>query len=99
MGNKVVDQLAEGGDVGKRVSCLPDEVQLVLSDIAESVREGLLALAATTGMAVLSELMEAERTELCGPIHDKNPDRVAVRGGSTVTSVVLGGRKVPIRRP
>lgn len=99
MGNKVVDQLVEGGDVGERVSRLPDEVQVALSDIAESVREGLLALAATTGMAVLSELMETERTELCGPIHDKNPDREAVRGGTTETSVVLGGRKVPIRRP
>src|SRR5690606_3671765 len=99
MGNKVVDQLVEGGDVGERVSRLPDEVQVALSDIAESVREGLLALAATTGMAVLSERMETERTELCGPIHDKNPDREAVRGGTTETSVVLGGRKVPIRRP
>jgi transposase-like protein len=44
-------------------------------------------------------MMEAERTGLCGPRDAKSPDRAFTRGGTTVTSVVLGGRKVPIRRP
>src|SRR5680860_1193649 len=43
--------------------------------------------------------MESERTVLCGPIHAKDPGREATRGGTTETSVVLGGRRVPIRRP
>ena len=43
--------------------------------------------------------METERVGLCGPIHDKNPDREAVRGGTTPSSVVLGARRVPIHRP
>lgn len=80
-------------------SRLPDEVQLALSDIAEVAREGLLALSVTAGLAVLGEMMEAERTALCGPVHAKEPGRTYVRGGTTPTSVVLGGRKVPIRRP
>lgn len=99
MGNKVVDELAGVGDMGGAVSRLPDEVQVALSGIAQAAREGLLALSVRTGLAVLAEMMETERAELCGPIHDKNPDRVAVRGGTTPTSVVLGGRRVPMRRP
>jgi len=58
-----------------------------------------LALSVTAGLAVLGEMMEAERTALCGPVNAKVPGREFVRGGSTATSVVLGGRKVPIRRP
>lgn len=99
MGNNVVDEVADVGDMDQAVGRLPDEVQLVLSDIAGVAREGLLALSVSTGLAVLAEMMETERTGLCGPIHEKNPDRVATRGGSTPTSVVLGGRRVPVRRP
>jgi putative transposase len=99
MGTKVVDEVAGSGDMDQAVSRLPDAVQVALGGIAEAAREGLLALSVTTGLAVLAEMMETERTGLCGPIHDKNPDRAAVRGGTTPTSVVLGGRRVPIRRP
>lgn len=81
------------------LSGLPDEVQLALSDIAAVTREGLLALSVTAGFAVLNEMMEAERTVLCGPKDAKDPGREFVRNGTTPTSVVLGGRKAPIRRP
>lgn len=99
MGRNVVDEVAGVGGMDQAVSHLPNEVQVALTGIAEAAREGLLALSVSTGLAVLTEMMEAERTGLCGPIHEKNPDRVATRGGTTPTSVVLGGRRVPIRRP
>jgi transposase-like protein len=92
--SRVVDHVEDTG-----LSRLPDEVALALVDIGEVAREGLLALSVTAGLAVLAEMMEAERTGLCGPRDAKNPDRAFTRGGTTVTSVVLGGRKVPIRRP
>ena len=90
----VVDRGVDGG-----LSRLPDEVRLVLADIGEVAREGLLALSVTAGLAVLSEMMEAERTALCGRRDVKNPGRDFTRGGTTATPVVLGGRRVPIRRP
>lgn len=93
-GLRVIDQVeVDEADLGR----LPDEVQLALSDIAGVAREGLLALSVTTGLAVLAEMMEAERTGLCGPVHAKDPDRGHVRGGGTQMSVVLGGRRVPMR--
>jgi len=93
---RVVDDI-DGAELGE--SRLPDEVQLALSDIAEVAREGLLALSVAAGLAVLGEMMEAERTVLCGPRDAKDPRRSYVRGGTTPTSAVLGGRKVPVRRP
>ena len=94
---RVVDDV-DGLD-GEELAGLPDGVQLALVDIAEVAREGLLALSVTAGLAVLAEMMEAERTALCGPAHARESGRLFTRGGSTPTSVVLGGRKVPIRRP
>jgi len=84
------DETAEG---------LPDVVQLALVGIAEAAREGLLALSVTAGMAVLAEMLELDRVALCGPKDVKDPDRTYVRNGTTATSAVLGGRKVPFRRP
>jgi putative transposase len=90
--------LVDGAD-DEIVAGLPDEVRLALVGIAEAAREGLLALSVTAGMAVLGELMELDRVALCGPRDAKDPNREFVRNGTTPTSVVLGGRRVPIRRP
>jgi putative transposase len=78
---------------------LPDEVHVALSYIAGVAREGLLALSVSTGLAVMAEMMEAEIAAVVGPKHAKLPDRSAVRHTPTPTSVVLGGRKVPMSRP
>jgi transposase-like protein len=91
---RVADHVEDAG-----LSRLPDEVTLALADIGEVAREGLLALSVTAGLAVLGEMMEAERTGLCGPRDAKDSDRRFGRNGTAPTSVVLGGRKVPIRRP
>jgi len=91
---RLVDELDD-----EEVEELPGEVQLALVGIAEAAREGLLALSVTAGLAVLGEMLELDRAALCGPKDVKDPDRDYVRNGTTPTSVVLGGRKVPVRRP
>ena len=100
MEQNVSDERADVVDHGENTGLrrLPDEVVLALADIGEVAREGLLALSVTAGLAVLGEMMEAERTVLCGPRDAKDPARGHTRGGTTATSVVLGGRRVPIRR-
>jgi putative transposase len=72
--------------------------ELVL--FATRMREGLLAASVAIGLEVMSDLMEAEVTELAGPKgkHHK-ADRTAYRHGSEDGAVVLGGRKVPVSRP
>lgn len=78
---------------------LADEVSVALTAIAGAAREGLLAMSVTAGLQVMATMLEDERSRLCGPIHAKLTDREATRGGSTPSSLVLGGRKIPMRRP
>ena len=78
---------------------MPDTVTLAMADLAETVREGLLALAVGAGFGVMELMMAESVTGLCGPKGVHDPDRSAVRHGSEEGSVTLGGRRVPVRRP
>ena len=78
---------------------VPAEVLVSLGEIAESAREGLLALAVGTGVQVMYAMMDADVAALVGPKGKHQPDRVAVRHGSEVGSVTLGGRRLGVRRP
>jgi transposase-like protein len=62
-------------------------------------RTELLELAVRTGIKVLEAMMEEDRTTLCGARYAHEPDRAASRAGSVASAVVLGGRKVAVRRP
>lgn len=67
---------------------------------AARMREGLLAASVGIGLEVMAELMEAEVTELAGPKGKHNSTgRAAYRHGAEDGAVVLGGRKLPVRRP
>jgi putative transposase len=78
---------------------IPDEVSVALAEIAESAKEGLLALAVGAGLQVMQALMEESVTALAGPRGKHDPDRAAVRHGLERGSVTLGGRRVPVQRP
>ena len=78
---------------------MPDNVTLAMADLAETVKEGLLALAVGAGFGVMEVMMQESVTGLCGPKGLHDPDRSAVRHGSEDGSVTLGGRRVPVRRP
>ncbi len=73
---------------------VPDEVTIAMGEIAEDMREGLLALAVGAGLQVMAALMEADVAAVCGPRGKHNPGRTAVRHGSERGSVTLGGRRV-----
>lgn len=92
---RVVDR----DDVEVVADGLSDEVTVALAGIAGAAREGLLALSVAAGLSVMATMLEDERVRVCGPIHAKLTGRGATRGGTTPSSVVLGGRKVPVRRP
>jgi putative transposase len=66
---------------------------------ADRMREGLLAASVAIGLEVMSELQEAEVSELAGPKGKHDPDRGVYRHGSEAGRVTLGGRRVPVRRP
>jgi transposase-like protein len=78
---------------------VPDAVTVAMGDLAETVREGLLALAVGAGLQVMEVMMQESVTAVCGPKGAHDPERTAVRHGSEDGSVTLGGRRVSARRP
>jgi putative transposase len=78
---------------------VPERVSVAMAEIADSMREGLLALAVGTGLQVMQVLMEADVTALAGQKGKHDPGRTAVRHGHERGSVTLGGRRVPVSRP
>lgn len=78
---------------------MPDTVTVAMEALAETVKEGLLALAVGAGLQVMQVMMNESVTALCGPKGAHDADRSAVRHGNEDGSVTLGGRRVPVRRP
>jgi transposase-like protein len=78
---------------------LPETVSIAMGELAENVKEGLLALSVGAGLQVMQVLIEESVTAVAGPKGKHDPDRVGVRHGTEAGLVVLGGRQVPVRRP
>ena len=77
----------------------PRQRHLPLVDLLIDTRAELMELAVASGLKVLTTMLEADRTALCGPRYQHQAERVASRAGRVSGEVVLGGRKVQIRRP
>jgi putative transposase len=78
---------------------VPEHVVVSMAGIAESAREGLLALAVSTGLQVMAAMFGEDAGRLCGPEGKHNPGRAGYRHGSEAGSVTLGGRRIPVTRP
>ena len=72
---------------------------LPLVDLLIDTRAELTELVVRSGMKVLEAMLEEDRVAVCGPRYAHQAERHAGRAGTTTSAVVLGGRKVPIRRP
>src|SRR5207237_935400 len=75
------------------------ETQLKLIGLKEFVRQGLHEFVVSAGMTALDELLEEERTAVCGRRYAHLRDRTARRGGRVGGELVLGGRRVHVKRP
>ena len=63
------------------------------------VREALYETVIAAGLACVDEVLEAERSGLCGTRYQHVPERQASRAGHVASSLVLGGRRVAVSRP
>src|SRR5882672_2866086 len=77
----------------------PLQRHLPLVDLLVDVRADLMELVVASGLKVLTTMLEADRSAICGPRYAHEPERAASRAGTVPGEVVLGGRKVQIRRP
>lgn len=67
--------------------------------LATIVRRGLRELVFDEGLAKFYEILEDERTAVCGPRYAQGPQREARRMGHAPGELVFGGRLVQVRRP
>ena len=87
------------GDRARQVDSVPTQRHLPLVDVLVDTRAELMELAVASGLKVLHTMLEDDRTTICGPRYQHQDDRMASRAGTAPSEVVLGGRKVQIRRP
>jgi len=91
--SRTVDRGHQGDPSSPQLRHLP------LVELLVDTRTELLELAVRSGLKVLETMLEEDRTAVCGPRYAHQPARAAWRGGTVASEVVLGGRKVPLRRP
>ena len=77
----------------------PTTRRLPLVEVLIDTEAELFDLAVRSGLQVLDAMLEEDRTAICGPRYAHQADRTASRAGTVASTVVLGGRKVSIRRP
>jgi len=75
------------------------QVLLPVLGVLVAMRDALMDLVIGSGLDVLRALLEQERTALCGPRYEHQAERRATRAGYAQGELVLGGRRVAIRRP
>src|ERR1700693_5149687 len=73
--------------------------ELPLVDLLVDPRAELMDLAVASGLKVLQTMLEDDRTAICGQRYQHQVERQASRAGTVPSEVVLGGRKVALRRP
>ena len=77
----------------------PPTRRLPLVDLLVDTAAELFGLAARSGLQVWDAVLEDDRTTICVPRYAHQTDRTASRGWPVASEVVLGGRKVAVRRP
>ena len=73
--------------------------RLPILELIVSAKTALRELVVKTGLQVFDALLEEDRTVLCGPKSQPQPDRGAYRHGHDEGTLVFGGRKVRIQKP
>jgi transposase-like protein len=79
-------------------ACVPESIDVTLK-LKSTIRRGLFDLCVQTGIQAMQEIFQREMDGLVGPRYRHDENRKALRGGTTPTTVVLGGRKAHARRP
>ena len=67
--------------------------------VLRDVQQAFYGLCVNAGRQVLAAMMEADRVAVCGARNVPDPGRTAVRGGTTRSSVMLGGQRIAVTKP
>src|SRR5215813_10306608 len=91
--------MGKGANKAERGQAENAQTLLPIAALAFALRRGLREFVVASGMKALGDLLEQERTELCGPRYKHEPERAAHRAGFASGELGMGGRRVQVRRP
>ena len=74
---------------------VPESVSVAVAELAEDLREGLLALAVGAGLQVMNALIEQDVAAACGPRGKHDPHRSAIRRYGTDTVAARSPWRAP----
>src|SRR5450432_317031 len=83
----------------RQVRLVEEQLRLPLVDALVDIRADMMEVVVAAGMKVVEAMLEEDRVRVCGPKHARAPGRDVVRGGTVDGELVLGGRRVSVRRP
>jgi putative transposase len=78
---------------------LPESFTLEVEDLAQALRAGVYAVGVKAAVLIAQQMLAAELEAIAGPKGKHRKDRQVTRHGSQDGFIVVGGRKVKIRRP
>ena len=73
--------------------------RIELSSVLVRAKQALREVVLSAGTDVVMVMLEDDRSALCGPKHKQWEERENYRHGYDRGPLVLGGRKVPVRKP
>lgn len=82
--------------LAEAAACARLELQLQIGD---AMRRDLREFVIAAGTVALAAVLEDERTAAVGPRYVHQPTRTARRAGTSPGELVMGGRRVQVRRP
>ncbi len=89
-----------GKSVRKRPESQEVDVLMVQRMLPAAAMFGeLRELVIHAGLRAVEMMLEAERTAVCGAAYERREDRQAIRSGHAPGELVLGGRRVSVKRP
>ena len=77
----------------------PIQLVIPLKEVVELIQRGLMNLAMAAFTKLAEEVMGYEVTALVGPKNQADATRVNARWGSESGYCVVGGQKIPLKRP
>jgi transposase-like protein len=83
----------------RQVRVVEEQLRLPLVDVLVDIRADMMDVVTAAGIRVVEAMLEEDRVRVCGPKHARAPGRDVVRGGTVDGELVLGGRRVAVRRP
>jgi transposase-like protein len=83
----------------KKLSREAETTLSLVRPLAEVIRQELREFVIGQGMAALGQMLEEERTRLCGPAYGRGHGSSPSRAGSAQGELVMGGRRVRVKRP